>query len=179
MPNGNLDNHLFPAAEKEAPEKRMLTWPQKKSIILDVAKGLAYLHYGVKPAIYHREYKSDEHSVGRRYESAGADFGLAKAKPEGQVSSYDEGGWYARLLGTRVCTLWAADRKERCLQLRGGRARDNVRRKALDLSSLIAPSVPDYGMGLVIGEGRKRLTRPWILCYSRTVEISLVQTRKV
>ncbi|KAI3763523.1 hypothetical protein L2E82_13434 [Cichorium intybus] len=53
MLNGNLDDHLFPSMSR----KPRLTWPQRKSIILDVAKGLAYLHYGVKPAIYHRDIK--------------------------------------------------------------------------------------------------------------------------
>ncbi|CAD5312378.1 unnamed protein product [Arabidopsis thaliana] len=42
MSNGNLDDHLFPRGETT---KMPLSWPQRKSIILDVAKGLAYLHY--------------------------------------------------------------------------------------------------------------------------------------
>ncbi|KAK6121332.1 hypothetical protein DH2020_044904 [Rehmannia glutinosa] len=62
MPNGNLDNHLFPIGSNG---NSVLSWPQRKSIILDVAKGLAYLHYGVKPAIYHRDIKANEHIVGR------------------------------------------------------------------------------------------------------------------
>ncbi|RVX04681.1 putative receptor-like protein kinase [Vitis vinifera] len=52
MPNGNLDDHLFSKWENgngNGMGKKPLTWPQRKSIILDVAKGLAYLHYGVKP----------------------------------------------------------------------------------------------------------------------------------
>ncbi|RYR07673.1 hypothetical protein Ahy_B05g075080 isoform A [Arachis hypogaea] len=41
MPNGNLEDHLFLVSEQQK-LKKSLTWPQKKSIILDVAKGLAY-----------------------------------------------------------------------------------------------------------------------------------------
>ncbi|GFY94721.1 protein kinase superfamily protein [Actinidia rufa] len=39
MPNGNLDDHLF--CSENGIRKQPLTWPQRKSIILDVAKGKA------------------------------------------------------------------------------------------------------------------------------------------
>ncbi|RYR08423.1 hypothetical protein S83_051788 [Arachis hypogaea] len=42
MPNGNLEDHLFLVSEQQK-LKKSLTWPQRKSIILDMAKGLAYL----------------------------------------------------------------------------------------------------------------------------------------
>ncbi|XLS93875.1 hypothetical protein HN51_069883 [Arachis hypogaea] len=42
MLNGNLEDHLFLVSEQQK-LKKSLTWPQRKSIILDVAKGLAYL----------------------------------------------------------------------------------------------------------------------------------------
>ncbi|KAJ0021251.1 hypothetical protein Pint_30891 [Pistacia integerrima] len=59
MPNGNLDDHLFPSLnDKVGSTKKPLTWPQRKSVILDVAEGLAYLHYGMKPAIYHRDIEA-------------------------------------------------------------------------------------------------------------------------
>ncbi|KAL8166675.1 hypothetical protein V2J09_008174 [Rumex salicifolius] len=59
MPNGNLEDHLFLSPDSmKSIGRTPLTWPQRKSIILDVAKGLAYLHYGVKPAIYHRDIKA-------------------------------------------------------------------------------------------------------------------------
>ncbi|CAI0376785.1 unnamed protein product [Linum tenue] len=79
MPNGNLDDHLFPAAGKEP-----LSWPQRKNIILDVAKGLAYLHYGVKPAIYHRDIKGTNILLDGEMRARVADFGLAKQSQEGQ-----------------------------------------------------------------------------------------------
>ncbi|KAG8364075.1 hypothetical protein BUALT_Bualt19G0088500 [Buddleja alternifolia] len=76
MPNGNLDDHLFPSGS--------LTWPQRKSIIMDVAKGLAYLHYGVKPAIYHRDIKATNILLDGDMRARVADFGLVKQSREGQ-----------------------------------------------------------------------------------------------
>ncbi|OMO74260.1 hypothetical protein CCACVL1_16878 [Corchorus capsularis] len=80
MPNGNLDDHLFPSNTGRMP----LSWPQRKNIILDVAKGLAYLHYGVKPAIYHRDIKATNILLDADMRARVADFGLAKQSREGQ-----------------------------------------------------------------------------------------------
>ncbi|CAN6908137.1 unnamed protein product [Brassica oleracea] len=77
MSNGNLDDHLLS-------NKTPLTWPQRKSIILDVAKGLAYLHYGVKPAIYHRDIKGTNILLDVEMRGRVADFGLAKQSREGE-----------------------------------------------------------------------------------------------
>lgn len=79
MPNGNLDDHLFNNGGN-AP----LSWPRRKSIIMDVAKGLAYLHYGVKPAIYHRDIKGTNILLDAEMRARVADFGLAKQSREGQ-----------------------------------------------------------------------------------------------
>ncbi|MFS7946539.1 putative protein kinase RLK-Pelle-RKF3 family [Helianthus anomalus] len=80
MSNGNLDDHLFATTSR----KPQLTWPQRKNIILDVAKGLAYLHYGVKPAIYHRDIKATNILLDANMGARVADFGLAKQSREGQ-----------------------------------------------------------------------------------------------
>ncbi|XP_057502097.1 LOW QUALITY PROTEIN: probable receptor-like protein kinase At1g11050 [Actinidia eriantha] len=82
MPNGNLDDHLF--CSENGIRKQPLTWPQRKSIILDVAKGLVYLHYGVKPAIYHRDIKATNILLDADMRARVADFGLAKQSREGQ-----------------------------------------------------------------------------------------------
>ncbi|XVE49089.1 hypothetical protein DITRI_Ditri01bG0054100 [Diplodiscus trichospermus] len=79
MPNGNLDDHLFLSKIGSKP----LSWPQRKNIILDVAKGLAYLHYGVKPAIYHRDIKATNILLDADMRARVADFGLAKQSREG------------------------------------------------------------------------------------------------
>ncbi|KAJ8755597.1 hypothetical protein K2173_022192 [Erythroxylum novogranatense] len=83
MPNGNLDDHLFSSSDNQS-GRMALTWPQRKSIILDVAKGLAYLHYGVKPAIYHRDIKPTNILLDANMRARVADFGLAKQSREGQ-----------------------------------------------------------------------------------------------
>ncbi|KAK4254388.1 hypothetical protein QN277_009777 [Acacia crassicarpa] len=84
MPNGNLEDHLFLSSVSNQNEKRSLTWPQRKSIILDVANGLAYLHYGVKPSIYHRDIKATNILLSADMRARVADFGLAKQSREGQ-----------------------------------------------------------------------------------------------
>eukprot|EP00268_Persea_americana_P064585 TRINITY_DN851_c3_g1_i2.p1 TRINITY_DN851_c3_g1~~TRINITY_DN851_c3_g1_i2.p1 ORF type:complete len:658 (-),score=117.15 TRINITY_DN851_c3_g1_i2:224-2197(-) len=81
MINGNLESHIFCSSSRR---KRPLNWPEKKSIVLDVAKGLAYLHYGVKPAIYHRDIKATNILLDRDMKARVADFGLARQSREGQ-----------------------------------------------------------------------------------------------
>lgn len=83
MPNGNLYDHLFPVNQGGS-LKLPLTWPQRKSIIMDLANGLAYLHYGVKPAIYHRDIKATNILLDADMKARVADFGLVKQIREGQ-----------------------------------------------------------------------------------------------
>ncbi|CAJ2677215.1 unnamed protein product [Trifolium pratense] len=79
MPNGNLEDHLFPSMENE---EKLLTWPQRKNIIFDVANALVYLHFGVKPAIYHRDIKATNILLDADMRARVADFGLAKESSE-------------------------------------------------------------------------------------------------
>lgn len=84
MLNGNLDDRLFHTSSKHSGTLRKpLTWPERKCIILDVARGLAYLHYGVKPAIYHRDIKATNILLDTEMRARVADFGLAKQIKEG------------------------------------------------------------------------------------------------
>ncbi|XP_010269114.1 PREDICTED: probable receptor-like protein kinase At1g11050 [Nelumbo nucifera] len=84
MPNGSLADHLFSATESDNGSKKHLSWPQRKNIILDVARGLAYLHYGIKPAIFHRDVKATNIFLDSEMKARVADFGLAKQSREGQ-----------------------------------------------------------------------------------------------
>lgn len=85
MPNRNLDDHLFPSVNNTSETtENPLTWPQRKNIILDVAKGLAYLHHGVKPAIYHRDIKPRNILLDIEMKARLSDFGIAKQSKEGQ-----------------------------------------------------------------------------------------------
>ncbi|CAN1801516.1 Probable receptor-like protein kinase At1g11050 [Linum perenne] len=73
MENGSVADHL------SSVERRMgLCWKQRRNIILDVAKGLLYLHCGVKPAIYHRDIKASNILLDSELRAKVADFGLAK-----------------------------------------------------------------------------------------------------
>ncbi|OWM90107.1 probable receptor-like protein kinase At1g11050 [Punica granatum] len=77
MSNGSLSDSLSHGINN-------LTWPLRKNIILDVAKGIAYLHYGIKPAIYHRDIKSTNILLDMDMKARVSDFGLAKQSREGQ-----------------------------------------------------------------------------------------------
>ncbi|PIN18201.1 Serine/threonine protein kinase [Handroanthus impetiginosus] len=81
MPNGNLDSHLFP---QQKASKQPMSWPQRKSIILDVANAIAYLHHGVNPPIYHRDIKPTNILLDSYMRARVADFGLAKQGKEGE-----------------------------------------------------------------------------------------------
>ncbi|XP_058215605.1 probable receptor-like protein kinase At1g11050 [Rhododendron vialii] len=110
MPNGSLNDRLFFRQRSSIPgthesqdtmrqgdmnfgesgacasflsPKDPLTWPQRKNIILDVAKALAYLHYGVNPAIYHRDIKPTNILLDANMRARVADFGLVKQNTEG------------------------------------------------------------------------------------------------
>lgn len=85
MSNGSLSDHLSNTSGTfNYGRSKPLTWPQRKNIILDVAKGLNYLHYGIKPAIYHRDIKATNILLDSELKAKVADFGLAKQSTEGQ-----------------------------------------------------------------------------------------------
>jgi hypothetical protein len=95
MPNGNLKDHLFPDTENQN-GKQSLTWSQRKNIILDVANALVYLHFGVKPPVYHRDIKATNILLDAGMRARVADFGLAKQDYSQNTSQLN-----TRVAGTR------------------------------------------------------------------------------
>ncbi|GMI79267.1 receptor-like kinase in in flowers 3 [Hibiscus trionum] len=75
--NGSLYDHLFGSGKKK------LSWPIRMKIVLGTARGLAYLHHGIHPAIIHRDIKASNILLDETFEPKVADFGLAKIKSEG------------------------------------------------------------------------------------------------
>lgn len=79
MHNGSLHDHLFSAGECQ------MAWPVRQRIAIGMARGLAYLHCGVQPAIIHRDIKASNILLDDEFEAKVADFGLAKFAPEGMT----------------------------------------------------------------------------------------------
>lgn len=65
--HGNLGDHVSP-----------LTWDIRMRITLGAAKGLAYLHEGLEPKVVHRDVKSSNILLDKRWNAKLSDFGLAK-----------------------------------------------------------------------------------------------------
>lgn len=62
-------------------QKALLSWPVRKKILLEVARGLHYLHALAHPKIIHRDIKASNILLTRNYEAKIADFGLALLFP--------------------------------------------------------------------------------------------------
>ncbi|ESR57412.1 hypothetical protein CICLE_v10024255mg, partial [Citrus x clementina] len=77
MKNGSVYDHLF------ASNGPKLSWHLRQSIALGTARGLAYLHFGAQPAIFHRDIKASNILLDEKFEAKVGDFGLAKFTPEG------------------------------------------------------------------------------------------------
>ncbi|KAL8162480.1 hypothetical protein V2J09_013969 [Rumex salicifolius] len=72
--NGNLDQWLH----GEVGGVSSLTWDTRLNIVLETAKGLAYLHEGLEPKVVHRDIKSSNVLLNREWNAKLSDFGLAK-----------------------------------------------------------------------------------------------------
>ncbi|XP_058215262.1 probable receptor-like serine/threonine-protein kinase At4g34500 [Rhododendron vialii] len=72
--NGNLEQWLHGDVGPVSP----LTWDIRMRIAVGTAKGLAYLHEGLEPKVVHRDVKSSNILLDRKWNAMVSDFGLAK-----------------------------------------------------------------------------------------------------
>ncbi|XP_052194598.1 probable receptor-like serine/threonine-protein kinase At4g34500 [Diospyros lotus] len=72
--NGNLEQWLHGDVGPVSP----LTWDIRMKIAVGTAKALAYLHEGLEPKVVHRDVKSGNILLDRRWNAKVSDFGLAK-----------------------------------------------------------------------------------------------------
>ncbi|KAI6674953.1 hypothetical protein NL676_002859 [Syzygium grande] len=73
MLNGSLDRWIFHKSNEY-----VLDWQQRKKIILDIAKGLNYLHEGCRQKIVHLDIKPQNILLDGNFNAKVADFGLSK-----------------------------------------------------------------------------------------------------
>ncbi|KAL8120938.1 receptor-like kinase TMK4 [Apium graveolens] len=83
MPQGTLSQHLFECRELGYPP---LSWKQRVTIALDVARGVEYLHSLAQSSFIHRDLKPSNILLGDDMRAKVADFGLVKNAPDGKYS---------------------------------------------------------------------------------------------
>ncbi|XP_052170343.1 receptor-like kinase TMK4 [Diospyros lotus] len=83
MPQGTLGQHLFSYKEMGYPP---LTWKQRLTIVLDVARGIEYLHGLAQESFVHRDLKPSNILLGDDLRAKVSDFGLVKNAPDGKHS---------------------------------------------------------------------------------------------
>ncbi|KAL7198659.1 hypothetical protein ACSBR2_021043 [Camellia fascicularis] len=83
MPWGTLAQHLFEWRELGYPP---LTWKQRVTIALDMARGVEYLHGLAQQSFIHRDLKPSNILLGDDMRAKVADFGLVKNAPDGKYS---------------------------------------------------------------------------------------------
>ncbi|GMP75589.1 hypothetical protein CsSME_00032622 [Camellia sinensis var. sinensis] len=86
--NGNLSQHLRGVG------KDPLSWSTRVQIALDSARGLEYIHEHIVPAYIHRDIKSSNILIDKKFRAKVADFGLTKLIEVGSTSLH------TRLAGT-------------------------------------------------------------------------------
>ncbi|KAK3001668.1 hypothetical protein RJ639_022514 [Escallonia herrerae] len=79
MSNGSLDKWIFHRTSEDA-----LEWGIRKKIIINIAKGLAYLHEECKSRIIHLDIKPQNILLDENFNAKLSDFGLAKLMDQDQ-----------------------------------------------------------------------------------------------
>ncbi|KAG5234618.1 G-type lectin S-receptor serine/threonine-protein kinase [Salix suchowensis] len=73
MSNGSLDSWIFRKSQTSS-----LDWKTRKKIIIDIAKGLAYLHEECRQTIIHLDIKPQNILLDPKFNAKISDFGLSK-----------------------------------------------------------------------------------------------------
>ncbi|KAI9198637.1 hypothetical protein LWI28_019511 [Acer negundo] len=104
MCNGSLDKWIF----NRIPQQPALDWKTRKTIILDIAKGLAYLHEECRHRIVHLDIKPQNILLDVNLRAKISDFGLSKLidKDQSQVVTTMRGtpGYFAPELLSSIVT---------------------------------------------------------------------------
>ncbi|KAM0047210.1 putative protein kinase RLK-Pelle-SD-2b family [Helianthus debilis subsp. tardiflorus] len=79
MSNGSLDKWIYGV------QGQILEWACRKTIILDIAKGLAYLHEECRQKIVHLDIKPQNILLDNDFNAKVSDFGLSKLIDKGQT----------------------------------------------------------------------------------------------
>ncbi|KAK7271075.1 hypothetical protein RJT34_26684 [Clitoria ternatea] len=79
MPNGSLKKWVFDNLDK------LLGWEQQHHILVDVVKGLNYLHHGWDQVVIHKDVKSSNILLDAEMRGRLGDFGLAMLYQHGEV----------------------------------------------------------------------------------------------
>ncbi|KAJ7542449.1 hypothetical protein O6H91_10G107200 [Diphasiastrum complanatum] len=83
MPQGTLSQHLFDCGING---KKPLSWKQRLSVALDVARGLEYLHGLAHQSFIHRDLKPSNILLTDDFRAKVSDFGLVKMAPDNDYS---------------------------------------------------------------------------------------------
>ncbi|XP_042407518.1 cysteine-rich receptor-like protein kinase 25 [Zingiber officinale] len=73
MPNGSLDTFLFSETKR-----KLLDWEARSRIIVEIARGLHYLHHDSRLRIVHRDLKASNILLDEDLNPKISDFGMAK-----------------------------------------------------------------------------------------------------